>query len=901
MRRSDSKRTGKESSDNQDRIQFYIQHSPMAIVEWDSKFRVTSWTGSSEKIFGWSSEEAIGKTLLRLNILLEQDFKLFQQTIDGLSDESSHEVVLSYRNYKKDRKVIYCEWYNTIIKDDDGKIIYVLSQILDFTARKNTELLLTESEERLITAQEVAKVGSWETDLSSFEVLWSEETYRIFGIDHHQFKSSHPDFMTYVHPEDKVRIDTAFADTFNSKEIHSLQHRIITPSGAIKHIEERWRIRFNEAGKAVKALGTCRDLTTLKQIEDALKDSEERFRSIVENARDGILFSDPTGEIFFANAAACRILGRSEDELRLHGRNCVVDLNDPRLPIALDLRKRTGQFYGELNFVRKDGSIFPVELSSSIFQDSSGAQRASLIFNDISERINTEKELTRTQNLVNEKKQLLRAIIDNFPSANITLLDRNRQIQIIGGTEYPKFGLNPQNFVDQHIQTLVDETIYENLKEPISEAFNGNSTNYVEVAGGVFYMNYVNPIILAGDEITHVLIVTLNVDELKKTELELKKAKEKAEESDRLKSAFLANMSHEIRTPMNGILGFANLLKEPNVSCDEQKQYIEIIEKSGVRMLNIINDIVDISKIEAGLMKVKLDESNVNSQIDYIYTFFKPEVEKKGMKFTMKNTLPDKDATIKTDREKLFAILTNLVKNAIKYSEKGSIDIGYEKKENHLEFFVKDNGIGIPSDRLETIFERFIQVDHSDKKSRQGAGLGLTISKSYIEMLGGTIWVESEFGKGSTFYFTLPLDIKEDKKAHRETAKQTNDIQDHSKHLKILIVEDDETSELYITKIVSNISRQILSVNSGIEAIAICLENKDIDLILLDIGLPDLSGYEATKQIRQFNNEVVIIAQTGFALETDMERAIISGCNDYISKPINAKELLAKINEHCKK
>jgi len=228
--------------------------------------------------------------------------------------------------------------------------------------------------------------------------------------------------------------------------------------------------------------------------------------------------------------------------------------------------------------------------------------------------------------------------------------------------------------------------------------------------------------------------------EKEKRAAELVIAKDHAEQSDRLKSAFLANMSHEIRTPMNGILGFAELLKEPNLTGEEQQEYIEIIEKSGVRMLNIINDIVDISKIEAGLMEVNLTESNGNEQIEYIYTFFKPEVEGKGMQFSYRHGMLSSESIIKTDREKLYAILTNLIKNAIKYTNKGAIEFGYDYVvEMHgrasLQFFVKDTGIGIPKDRQGAIFERFIQADISDKHSYQGAGLGLSISKAYVEML----------------------------------------------------------------------------------------------------------------------------------------------------------------------
>jgi len=386
---------------------------------------------------------------------------------------------------------------------------------------------------------------------------------------------------------------------------------------------------------------------------------------------------------------------------------------------------------------------------------------------------------------------------------------------------------------------------------------------------------------------------------------ELVAAKEKAEESDKLKSAFLANMSHEIRTPMNGILGFSDLLKEPELTGEQQQEYIRIIEKSGARMLNIINDIVDISKIEAGQMKLDIKESNINEQIEYIYTFFKPEVEAKGMNLLMKTSLPSKEAIIKTDREKVFAILTNLVKNAIKYSEEGVIELGYIKNGETLEFYVKDTGIGIPKDRQSAIFERFIQADITDKMARQGAGLGLSITKAYVEMLGGKIWVESQEGVGSTFYFTLPYNGEPEEKnvAGNGVTSQEEKIQINPEvsGLKILIAEDDETSEKLISINVKEFSKEIIEARTGNEAVEICRNNPAIDLILMDIQMPVMSGYEATRQIRQFNKDVVIIAQTAFGLSGDREKAIEAGCNDYISKPIKKDELLVLIQKYFNK
>ncbi|HCV15549.1 MAG TPA: PAS domain-containing sensor histidine kinase, partial [Rikenellaceae bacterium] len=285
----------------------------------------------------------------------------------------------------------------------------------------------------------------------------------------------------------------------------------------------------------------------------------------------------------------------------------------------------------------------------------------------------------------------------------------------------------------------------------------GEISNYRKNGEHYWESAIYSPIFNEKGEILNFLAIKKDVTRDKQLAAELVHAKEKAEESDRLKSAFLANISHEIRTPMNGIMGFAELLREPDLSSEQIQEYIQIIEKSGQRMLNLINDITDIARIEAGQMKYVIRESNINEIVKEIYKFFLPEAERKGLDISFITTLSTEEAVFKTDRDKLYATLSNLIKNSLKFTYKGSIVFGYHKKGEFLEFFVKDTGIGIASEKHATVFERFIQADMSNSRISEGTGLGLSISKAYVEMLGGKMWLESEESKGSTFYFTLPL------------------------------------------------------------------------------------------------------------------------------------------------
>jgi signal transduction histidine kinase len=388
--------------------------------------------------------------------------------------------------------------------------------------------------------------------------------------------------------------------------------------------------------------------------------------------------------------------------------------------------------------------------------------------------------------------------------------------------------------------------------------------------------------------------------ELEKTNSALLIALDKAEENDRLKTAFLNNISHEIRTPFNGILGFLSILQHEDLSNSERDEYFNVINQSSARLMSTINDIVEISQIQTDQVRLASYKTNIRDLSDELFNRFNSHAINKGLKLTIHSHLP-KSTNAFTDGKKLNNILSCLIDNAIKFTKVGSIDLDIFKADDFLKFSIKDTGIGIPKNKHHEIYQRFMQVDGSNTRQFEGSGLGLSIAKAHIEMLGGTIWLESEEGKGSTFYFTIPLILVPDEK-NLVSVKIPNRRPDHQvRNLKILIAEDNEISGILISLVVKKFGQDVIIAKTGVEAVEACRSHPDIDLVLMDIKMPEMDGHEATRQIRRFNSDVVIIAQTAYALPGDREMAIAAGCNDYIAKPIMQALLNALMEKHFNK
>ncbi len=419
-------------------------------------------------------------------------------------------------------------------------------------------------------------------------------------------------------------------------------------------------------------------------------------------------------------------------------------------------------------------------------------------------------------------------------------------------------------------------------------------------------------------------IVQERTYELEKKNNDLKLAIYKSDESNRLKTAFLNNISHEIRTPFNGLLGFMSLLQDDDLTKTERDEYIKEINTSAFRLMHTINDIVESSKIQAGELKPDIRKTNFKSLAKDVFKRYKSAAEKKGLAYTITNHLPKNIEYLQTSSTELDSILSILLDNAIKFTSKGSIEFGLQFKnirtaettdlqyaDQHimneiatnpntevLEFYVKDSGIGISENHQQLIFEHFMQVDVSNTRQYEGAGLGLSIAKAQADLLGGKIYLESVEGYGSVFYLSLPYRKVMEESTDSKDITSVLDSGSQAKDLNILIVDDDEISGILIQMAVKNINHQLFIEKTGNKAVEACLAHPEIDLVLMDIRMPDMDGLEATRKIREFNSKVIIIVQTAYAMKDDKEKAIEAGCNDYISKPIKREDLITMIKKY---
>lgn len=713
---------------------------------------------------------------------------------------------------------------------------------------------------------------------------------------------------------------------------------------------------LNGKNELIGITGIARDITDRKSMEDTIIRNEEHFRSLLQYSSDSITILDREARIIFESSLRNRISNFMIDELIGKSYREIVHPEDVKIfedLLTTILAEPGAQMKSEYRSLHKNKKWIYVESIFSNHLENPSIKGIVVNTRDISDRKMAElKERVYHDNLIflsnsalellalSDREDIFRFIADKlfgFLEDAVILVSAYNE----PGNEFEIKQVKGINQFDEKLTSLFGQQIrgykFSATLLPVNAQNAGNIKIFmgkvkdipffdgrqkqIQSAMTMMKVNKIYNLAMARDNklLGNITILTLNKTIIKfkhiietfahqvsvalqrsQLEYELVQAKIRAEESDQLKTAFLANMSHEIRTPMNGILGFAEMLNDDQLGEGSRKKYVEIINNNGKMLMALIDDIIDFAKIEAGQIKVLNQEFSLNALLTQVHSSFLSETIRKDrdkVRLRIRKAFSNDDCYIQSDPNRLRQILTNLVGNAFKFTKEGYIEFGYNSpREGFLEFYVKDTGIGIPDDKINMIFERFVQADYSRSRKYSGSGLGLAISKGFAELMGGEMWVESAENEGSTFFFTIPY-VASKKVSPEEESKKKPKANYNWEGKLFLVAEDDTFSFKLLEGFLKKTQADILHAEDGLQAVKICEENDQIDLVLMDVQMPEMNGMEATRKIKSFRNKLPVIAQTANAIAEEKQKCFEAGCDDFVTKPINISELFTKIDQ----
>lgn len=777
-----------------------------------------------------------------------------------------------------------------LVVESSGSQVKVVGVIQDITERKLSEEALAFNNLLLRTQQEA----------SIDAILIVDENDKIINynsrfIDFAKIPRSIVESGQDIHVRDYVAKQTINPGEFikKIKHLNKFPEEITRDEVIFKDGRTYDRYSAPMFGPDKKFYGRVwyfREITDRKKADEAIIQERRMLRTLIDNLPDPIYVEDIECRKVIANKAdiensGCttesQVLGKTDLEL-FPGNIGTRGYAEDRKIIE------TGNpvFDLEEEFITKKGEIRWLQTTKVPLHDKNGKITGLVgIGHDITQRKRVETELLYSS-------MFNKSLLDTIPFG-MDIVDEQGTVLF-----------QSDNFVRMVGEKALGKKCWDLYKDdrkqcagcPLIEGITIGQTEVYESHGvlgnRIFEISHTGMVYQGKKAI---LEIFQDITERKVSEQELIHAKEKAEESDKLKTAFLHNISHEIRTPMNAIVGFSTLLGEPENDEATRKSYIDVIMQSSNHLLAIISDIVDISNIEANLIKIVKNEVDTNIVLNSLYNQFLPRANEKKIHIDFETSLPDSEATIVTDKTKLTQILTNMINNALKFTDKGSVHVTCDLKDNFLEFSVSDTGIGISEQHHKKIFDRFYQVQNSVSRLYEGTGLGLAISKAYVELLGGRLWLESEPGVGSTFYFTVAYEKAVHKEA-RFTERKSPDKFAFPEKKVILVAEDIDSNFKLVKYFLDGSNTEIIHAWNGKEAVDKFVTMEKIDLVLMDMKMPVMDGYAAVRLIREKNSKIPIIAQTAYA--DDRDKAIDCGCSGFISKPFDRKGLFKVINEY---
>lgn len=783
-------------------------------------------------------------------------------------------------------------------KQPDGTSLFI-SMAKDTTERKEAERLLKEKEQWLKESQRIGRIGSYNINLQDWTWTSSEIFDEIFGIDETVDKNMNS-WLKLIHPGQLDELRTYFNDVVvGNKEAFNKEYRI----KRINTGEERWiwshgEVNYSDTGEPLTMIGTIQDITERKLSEYHLERSLSLVKATLESTADGILVVSTEGHIMEFNQRFAEMWNIPEHVLVSHS-------DEKALNYILNQLKKPDLFVGKvmelyanpdatsfdtLEFT--DGRIFE-RYSQPLRINEEGVGRV-WSFRDVTERRMIEQNLKETQLLLKSTLESAHDIIIMAIDTSYRYLNFNHAHWLIMKQVYNVKITPGINFLD----CLQSKDDIERFKPYYDRALHGETHSQIEKYGdseSIYYETFYNPIVNEDNEIIGATAFSINITDRKNAELELIKAKELAEENARLKTAFLHNISHEIRTPMNSIIGFSELLCEEETGPEERKKYTNMIVQSGEHLLSIITDIINISTIESGQVKINQQVVDLNHILNNLLMQFQLAAEQKQIELRLNSPLESNHIKLLTDEVKLVQILTNLLGNAVKFTHKGHIEFGYQRNGMFIDFYVKDTGKGIPEEIQEKIFERFQQADSTISREYGGAGLGLAISKAYVELLGGRLRLESEPGKGSDFHFSIPYihpNVLTEEETTESPEKHKSDVPT------ILVAEEEEYSFLLLKSMLPGY--RLILVSDDKDTLRILQANPAIDMVFLDVNLTEDDGDEFVKRIKAFRPKMPVLALTTYGQRNQWKRIHEKGFDEYIKRPFKKEDVISRLKKFIK-
>ncbi len=923
--------------ESKDHFQNLAENSPDVIMRFDKQYRHLYVNKTIESQVGLEAEKFINKTHKEMGVFPEDKVKLWENGMKTVFDSGkSHTVEF---NFDTGDELQFYEWRIFPERGDSGEIDTVLTIARNITAARVADEATKVSEERLQLALQATNLGLWDWNLITDEVYYSPIWLSMLGYDLDDLANDISTWQKLLHEEDAER-SSLYLDKIikNRDKSFELEFRMRCKDGKYKWILSKGRaVQFDVKGSTIRFTGTHEDIAERKRNEviqstifnisnaaNTTKNLQELYEKIQEHLSQVV----DTTNCFLAiyheetNTLTLPFLRDEKDSFNEFpaGKTMTAYVLKTGAAQLIDVEKEKELTrLGEIEPVgapsvswlgvplRVNGKIFGVYAIQSYTKDVVYTTDDVHLLEFVSDQIAIAIERKSGQDSIRESQERQRRIFESSPDP-IIVVDLKAKITDFNSSLAKELEIKNEQIIGQNIFHFINrrywrkaienfdltwkEGYIKNLEFRVSRA-NGSAFE-AEVATGAIYNQEGEP--------ESMVILIKNIDERKEGERKLLEAKEKAEEADRLKTAFLSNMSHEIRTPMNAIVGFSGLLSDASVSQKDRKEFIAQINLGADNLMHLIDDIIDISKIEAGQIKINIGECYINGLLNEQIVMFRQNLsrhDKSHIDLRLNWNWPSESLNLKTDQFRLKQVITNLLSNAIKFTDAGTIELGIEKKNEIVYFYVRDSGIGIQEEKQSLIFDRFRQGHDTKTKLYGGTGLGLAISRNIIHLLGGKIGVISEPGKGSEFWFTLPADEADAPVSEKKKISRTNTKKWDAK--KILVAEDDYSNFMLITEALKSTNVDIIWAKDGKETLELFEKNAgDIHLVLMDIHMPVFDGYHCTREIKKQSPNIPVIAQTAYAMSGEKDLCLEAGCDDYISKPLQVDNLLKMIGSYMK-